>query len=294
MTEATQKCPVSVIVLTYNEEKRIRETLESLTWCDDVWIVDSYSTDRTLDICREYTDHIVQHPFENFAIQRNWALENLPLASDWVLFVDAAETVSPELREEIVARVGKENGIVGYYVPRKQILWGKWLRHGGLWPNYRLILFRRDRGRFLDREVHEWAVVDGPVGYMKHPVTNIFYESAEKMVRVLNYCTTAEALRMYRTGEELFTPAYRSYTWKNQVLKAIFGWLPFKPLFTFLLHYVVRLGFLDGRRGLVWAVTQAYYVFLAYFKLWELKQGFVQPPLDMIWRKNPIASSSDS
>lgn len=283
--EATQKCPVSVIVLTYNEEKRIRETLESLTWCDDVWIVDSYSTDRTLAICREYTDHTVQHKFENFSLQRNWALKNLPLASDWVLFVDAAETVCPELREEILTRVGKEDGIVGYYVPRKQILWGKWLRHGGLWPNYRLMLFRRDKGRCSDREVHELAVVDGPTGYMQNPITNIFYETAEKMVAVLNYCTTAEALRMYRTGEALFTAAYKSYTWKNQVLKAVFRYLPFKPLFTFLLLYIVRLGFLDGRRGLVWAVTQAYYVYLAYFKLWELKEGVVEPPADLIWRK---------
>jgi glycosyltransferase involved in cell wall biosynthesis len=285
VTEASQKCQVSVIVLTYNEEKCIRETLESLAWCDDVWIVDSYSTDRTLDICREYTDHTVQHKFENFSIQRNWALENLPLASDWVLFIDAAETVSPELRKEILTRVGKEDGIVGYYVPRKQILWGKWLRHGGFWPSYRLILFHRDHGRFLDREVHEWAVVDGPTGYMQHSITNIFYESAEKMVRVLNYCTTAEALRMYRMGNELFTPTYQSSRWKNQLLKTIFSWLPCKPLFTFLLHYVVYLGFLDGRRGLVWAVTQAYYVFLAYFKLWELKHGFSDPPEDLIWRK---------
>ena len=211
-----------------------------------------------------------------------------------MLFVDAAETVCPELREEILRRVGKEGGIVGYYVPRKQILWGKWLRHGGLWPNYRLVLFRRDRGQFVDREVHTLAVLDGPVGYFKHPIINIYYESAEKMVRVLNYCTTAEALRMYRTGQELFTPAYRSYTWKNQVLKGIFRWLPSKPLFYFLYLYVVKLGFLDGRRGLVYAVTQAYYVFLAYFKLWELKQGFIKPPSDMIWRKNPTASSSNT
>lgn len=285
VTKGNHNCLVSVIVLTYNEEKHIQETLESLTWCEDVWIVDSYSTDRMLEICREYTDNIVQHRFENFSIQRNWALKNLPLASDWVMFIDAAETVSVELQVEIEMRMGKEDGIVGYYIPRKQILWGKWLRHGGLWPNYRLILFHRDHGGFIDREVHEWAVVDGSVGYMKNSITNIFYETAEKMVRVLNYCTTAEALRMYRTGEELFTPAYQSYTWKNQVLKTIFGWLPFKPLFTFLNHYVLRLGFLDGRRGLVWSMTQAYYVFMAYFKRWELKKGFVKPPEDLIWRE---------
>jgi len=276
---------VAAIVLTYNEEKRVRECLESLSWCDEIWVVDSFSADRTVDISQEYTTHVVQNKFENFAIQRNWALDNLPFGTEWLMFVDADERVPSELRNEILHRIQKNEDVVAYYVPRKQIFWGRWARHGDWWPAYRPVLFRRGKGRFQNKEVHERIEIDGPIGTIHNPIVSEYWNSAEKMLAVLNYCTSAEALRMYRTREDLYSESSPSFSPVRQCLKTIFAMLPFKPLTVFVWKYFVKQGFRDGRIGFVLALEEAFYVFFAYFKLWELKRGLIKPPDDLIWRK---------
>ena len=276
---------IATIVLTYNEEKRIAECLNSLSWCKEIWVVDSYSNDKTIDISKQYTENIVQHPFENFPIQRNWALDNLPIESAWVLFVDADEQVPDDLRDEILNRVGQEPGIVGYYIARKQYYWGKWIKHGGRWPDYRLILFKKGKGRYRDREVQEWAEVNGQTALIKSPLVSKQYDSAEKLLYVLNYCTTAEAIRMHRKGEALFSTSYQSYSRKNQFLKVLFEKIPLKPLMTFLWHYIFLQGFRDGRIGFILSLNQYLYVLYSYHKLWEIESDFVKPPEDLVWRK---------
>ena len=265
---------VSAIVLTFNEERHIRDCLASLTWCDEIWIADSNSTDRTLDICREFTPNIAQCPRMDFSRLRDWALVNLPVRNAWILFLDSDERITPELAREIPERIGKEP-YAGYYIPGRQYFWGKWLRHGEASPYYQLKLFRRDLAHYDGRLVHERTVIDGEVGFLRSQMIHLSRETMEETISKLNKYTTAEAIRMYRTGEELYLTASGSHSRRNQVLKAVFKYLPGKPFMKFFYDYVIRQGFRDGYLGFVWAACQGLYVFLCYFKLWELKQGRV-------------------
>lgn len=267
---------VSAIVLTLNEEKHIRACLESLRWCDETWVVDSGSADRTVDICREFTENIVYHDFQSFSAQRQWAL-TLPIRNDWVLFVDSDERIPPALAEEIrdhLAEAGQS--VVGYYIPHKQYFWGKCLTHGECWPCYGLKLFRKDKVRWSGREVHENTSVDGPAGFLQNPVLHIAFENISEIVDKLNRYSSLEAIRMYRTGQQLYSTRSPSYSYLNNLLKLLFGLLPCKPFLKFAHDYFVRRGFLDGREGFAWAVMQGFYVWLSYFKLWEMRRGIVR------------------
>lgn len=269
---------VAAIVLTFNEEQHIADCLASLDWCDEIWIVDSFSTDDTIRTCRRYTDRIAEHSFEGFSAQRQWALDNLPIESDWVLFIDADERVTSELAEEI-ARETERSDFDGYYIPRKQYFWGKWLRFGECSPSYSLRLHRRGTGHYPLKEVHEALKVDGPVGFMSGRLIHISRETMTEMIDKLNKYSTRDAIRMYRTGQELYTTDEESYSRINMALKGIFRKLPCKPLCKFLYDFVILQGFRDGRLGFTWAFAQGLYVFLCYFKLWEMKQGIAQPPV---------------
>lgn len=273
---------VSAIVLTFNEEDYIRDCLQSLEWCDEIWIVDSGSTDRTIEVCLEFTANVVERPFTDFSDQRNWALENLKINADWVVFVDSDERVTRELYDEIRRRLGQEP-FAGYYLPRKQLFWGKWLRYGECWPSYQLRLFRKDKGKYTRREVHESTLVDGPVGFMENPLIHISRESMSEVLIKLDHFTTLDAIRMYRTGQPLYALEESvSYSRLNRVYKKLFSILPAKPLMKFLWDYIFRQGFRDGYLGFVWAAIQGLYVFVAYFKLWEFRHGIVplRPGLD--------------
>lgn len=271
---------VSAIVLTYNEEDYLGECLESLTWCDEVWVVDSFSTDRTLEIASKYTTKIVQHPFENFSRQRNWALEDLAISAEWIVFVDSDERITPELREEISGVLGQTpEQVCGYYIPRKQLFWGKWLRFGECWPAYNLRLFRRGSAQFQDREVHESIIVQGKKRFLKSPIVHICRESMSEVVDRLNAYTTLEATRMYRTGQYLYEErSSPSYSRLRAAVKRFSRYLPCKPLLKFIWTYIFRQGFRDGRLGFVHALMDALYVFVAGFKLWELKTGLTSVP----------------
>ncbi|PYN16095.1 MAG: hypothetical protein DME05_09485 [Candidatus Rokuibacteriota bacterium] len=140
---------LSVVVVTLNEEERLRACLESAAWADELIVVDALSPDKTAQIAREFTDRVIVRPWPGFAAQKNFAIGEA--SGDWILSLDADEMVSPELRGEI-ARVLAEGGPHdGYRTPRRNIFWGKWVRHGGLWPDWQLRLFRRGRGRFVER-----------------------------------------------------------------------------------------------------------------------------------------------
>lgn len=269
---------LSVIVLTFNEEKYIKDCMESLKWCKDLLVVDSGSTDATPEICRRYTDKVVHHPFKNYSTQREWAVSQVT-ESDWILFVDSDERVTPELAQETQDRLNDpKEDVVGYYIPHKQYFWGKWLRHGECWPCYGMKLFRKDKVRWSGREVHENTSVDGPAGFMKNPLIHIAFENITEIVEKLNRYSTLDARRMYRTGQELYAVESRSYSRLNTFLKRIFAWLPCKSVSKFFFDYIIKRGFLDGKEGFAWAVMQGFYVWLCYFKLWELKRGLVNLP----------------
>ena len=144
---------VSVLIPTLNEEVNLPDCLASVGgWADDVWVVDSYSGDRTVEIAREAGANLVQHVFEGYAEQKNWALENVPFRGGWVLILDADERVLPGLATEITSIVGADgNGYDGFYLNRKLIFYGKWIRHCGWYPSWNLRLFRNGHGRYEQR-----------------------------------------------------------------------------------------------------------------------------------------------
>src|SRR5688500_10969184 len=153
---------VAVIVLTYNEEINIAQALDSLAgWAREIFILDSFSTDRTLDIARAYGCHVTQHKFENYARQRNYALDALPIRSEWVLFLDADEWLPDRLKQEISATLAGGPAVDGFYLNRRLIWMGRWIRRG-YYPSWILRLFRRGKGRCEDRQVNEHLIVEGP------------------------------------------------------------------------------------------------------------------------------------
>jgi glycosyltransferase involved in cell wall biosynthesis len=245
---------LSVVVVTLNEEERLRACLESAAWADELIVVDALSPDKTAQIAREFTDRVIVRPWPGFAAQKNFAIGEA--SGDWILSLDADEMVSPELRGEI-ARVLAEGGSHdGYRTPRRNIFWGKWVRHGGLWPDWQLRLFRRGRGRFVERAVHESVEVAGSVGRLEGPLIHRSYRDvADFLARADRYSTLA-AEEWRRSGR----PARTS----DMVLR---------PLGRFFSMYVLQLGVLDGARGFLLASLYAYYVLIRSVKAWERQKA---------------------
>ena len=242
---------LSVVVVTHAEEERIRACLESVAWADELIVVDAESADKTATIARELTDLVFVRPWPGFAAQKNFGLEQAH--GDWVLSLDADEVVSPALREEIMEILRGEGEHDGYAVPRRNVFWGRWIRHGGLYPDWQLRLFRRGRGRFVERSVHESVTVDGSVGRLAgHLEHRSYRDVADFLERADRYSTLAaeEWLASGRLARPLVD-------------------LVVRPLGRFLSMYVARSGFLDGWRGFLLAVLYAYYVLMRSAKVWE-------------------------
>jgi glycosyltransferase involved in cell wall biosynthesis len=244
---------LSVTVITWNEEERLRRCLESVAWADEIVVVDAGSDDKTVEIARGFTDHVVVRPWEGFARQKNFALERA--SGDWILSLDADEEVSPELADEL-RRVIAAPGANGYAVPRRNIFWGRWVRHGLLYPDWQVRLFRRGRGRFVDRHVHESVEIDGPVSRLGGALVHRSYKDVADFLARTNRYTTLAAEEWVKSGR----PARASD-------------LVLRPAGRFLSMYIVHAGFLDGWRGFLLAVLYAYYVFVRSAKVWEKVKG---------------------
>ena len=247
MTRAT----VSVVVVTLNEEDRIRACLDSAAWADELIVVDAESRDKTATIARELTDHVFVRPWPGFAAQKNFGIAQA--RGDWILSLDADEVVSRALREEIAAVLAGGGDAEGYTVPRRNVVWDRWIRHGGLYPDRQLRLFRRGRGRFVERSVHESVHVDGRVGLLQgHLEHRSYRDVADFLERADRYSTLA--------AEEWVAAGRRA-----RPLRDLVG----RPLARFLGMYVARAGFLDGWRGFLLAVLYGYYVLMRSAKVWE-------------------------
>ncbi len=159
---------LSVAIITHNEEDNIRDALESVKWADEIVVVDSFSTDRTQVICREYTDRVYSVEWTGFSEQKNRAVSMTRYP--WVFVLDADERITETLRDEIIALLRKSPAVDGYFVPRKNYFGNRWIRHGGWWPDYTLRLFRREKGLFEMREVHEAVKLNGNTGRLKNPI----------------------------------------------------------------------------------------------------------------------------
>ena len=242
---------LSVTLITWNEEDRLRAALESVAWAREIVVVDSGSTDKTVEIALAFTDKLIFHAWEGYAAQKNFALGQA--SSPWVLSIDADEVVSPELRSEIQRVLADDGPADGYLIPRKNIFLGRWIRHGRLYPDLQLRLFRRGRGAFRPARVHEAISVDGRVDVLRAPLTHESYRSVEDFV--------ARAGRYSALAAEGALEGGR----RGRLSSCVF-----RPLGRCVSMYLLHRGFLDGRHGLLLALLYGYYVFLREVKLWEL------------------------
>jgi glycosyltransferase involved in cell wall biosynthesis len=244
---------VSAIVVCFNEEQNIGDCLESLSWCDEIVVVDSFSTDRTVEICRQYTDRIIRRPWAGYRDQKAFA--HSQATKDWVLLVDSDERVTPKLRDEIRQTLGHETSeCAGFAVPRLVFYLGRWWWRGGWYPDYDVRLFKRDRATWGGSDPHEKILVDGKVRHLQHPLHHFSYRNIEDHIQRIDRFTSISSRELRKEGKH----------W--HLADALF-----RPAFRFFHSYVLKRGFMEGFAGFYVAVTAAIYVFLKYAKLWELE-----------------------
>ena len=229
---------LSVVVITLNEEERIRETLASVAWADEIVVIDAGSEDKTVALAREFTDHVIIHPWEGFAAQKNYGIEQA--TGEWILSLDADEQVEPALRAEIATVLSAREASAGYRIARRNVMWGRFIRHGRLYPDWQLRLFRRGRGRFVERAV------------LVAPLLHRSYRDVGDFLRRADRYSTLAADDWVRAGRPFHA---------IELVTA--------PLGRFVSMFVLHRGFLDGWRGFLLAVLYAYYVFIRSAKIWE-------------------------
>lgn len=273
------KLPISVIIITYNEEKNIEECLKSACgWIDEIFIVDSYSTDRTLEIARGYTDKIYQHPFKNFAQQRNWAQENLPIKNEWIFHLDADERASPELVLELGRIFSSRIDVDGFMLSRKTIFQGRWIRFGGHYPVYHLRIFKKQRGRSEERLYDQNYIVNGKVIKIKGDIVNIIDPDIKLWKMKHRQWAVLEAKEILFNKNRIMNIRFRGnpIERRNWLRYKIYYKLPLfvRPFIYFFYRYILRLGFLDGRQGLAFHFWQGFwYRLLVDIKILELTKS---------------------
>jgi glycosyltransferase involved in cell wall biosynthesis len=244
---------ISVAIITKNEEKNIRACLESVRWTDEIVVVDGGSADRTKEICREFQAQVFEEAWKGFARQKNSAIEKT--CNEWVLSLDADERISPELQKEIQDRLAADPRVDGFYIARKNFFAGRWIRYCGWYPDYNLRLFRKSRGRFEERTVHEKVKIRGRTEKFKTPLIHRTYRSLSDFLQRMDRYSTLAAQEMQQEGKKVR---------QSDLL--------FRPPFTFLQMYVLRTGFLEGYMGFLLSTLYSFYTFTKYTKLREMQR----------------------
>jgi len=245
---------LSVIIIALNQEANIGECLASVRFADEIVVVDTGSTDRTVELARIGGARVVATSWQGFARTKNFALDQARM--DWVFSLDTDERVPAALRDEILAIVSANGPRNGYLVPRKNYFGGRWVRNLGWYPDYTLRLWRRGQGRFRDREVHEGVEVPGPVGILKTPIDHYSYKNLQEYADRQDRYARLAAREMAKQGRR---PRPGELWWR--------------PFFTFLKLYFLKKGFLEGSLGLALARAVSRYNFLKYHYLRELTRG---------------------
>jgi glycosyltransferase involved in cell wall biosynthesis len=244
---------ISVYIICFNEEENIRDCLESVKWADEIIVVDADSTDKTVEICKDYTDKVFIHPFSDYCSQKNLALSKC--SGEWVLSIDADERVTDELAEEIKGVV-LEKKWSGYLIPRKSYYLNRWIRYSNWYPDAKLRLAKRGLCRWEGEGLHERLVVEGRVRRLKSELLHYSYRSISEHIKRMDRYTEISAEEMKRKGRRF------------RLLD-----LTFRPLWNFFKHYFIKLGFLDGVPGFVIAAMAFYHTFLKYIKLYEIERS---------------------
>lgn len=246
------KPPISVTIITLNEEKNLPRAIRSVSWADEVLVVDSGSVDRTVELARELGAKVVQKGWPGYGQQKNFAQSQA--SHDWILNIDADEEVSPELGRLIREAVGSadRDGVHGFYFPRKTFYLGRWIRHGGWYPNYLVRIANRKHAAWTEPSVHEELKIDGEIRPLAEPLLHYTFSSIQDQIQTnLRYARLGSE-RLKETGQ---TPS----CWK----------LIWKPVGKFLETYIVKRGFLDGLPGFIISVNAAHSMFLKYAYLHE-------------------------
>lgn len=247
---------ISIALITLNEEANLPRTLESVKplVCDgrgEIIVVDSGSTDRTIEIAQSYGARVFIEPWKGFAAQKNSAMEKA--SGDWVLQLDADEALEPEVIVEISSAIN-DSAVQGYWIPRRNLFLGRWIKHGGFYPDPKLRLIRRGAGKFEEYGAHPTIKVNGPTGRLKYAMIHNAYPTLRGYIDHMNSYSASGAEVAVAKGHRVFNPL-------NIVVR---------PLLTFLYNYVFRLGFLDGREGFLLHCYHSVYVSWKYAKAWEL------------------------
>jgi glycosyltransferase involved in cell wall biosynthesis len=280
--------PVSIVVPIKNEAGNLARCLDCVKWADEIFVVDSHSTDGSIAIAEERGARVDQFDFNGtWPKKKNWALENLPFRNEWVFILDADEVLPPEAKEEFAKAIADAGEAAGYWINRRFMFMGKWLRHS-YYPNWNLRLFRHSLGRYEklteaatqsgDNEVHEHVIVNGPTGRLRCEMDHYAFPSVEVFVEKHNRYSNWEArVSAERKLAGSNAQISSSAVGRRRKLKEFSQHLPFRPLLRFLYIYVWQKGFLDGREGYYFARLHAVYEFLSVTKTYELTRAANRP-----------------
>jgi glycosyltransferase involved in cell wall biosynthesis len=285
---AENAVPVSVIVPVRQEAGNLPRCLDSVKWADEIFVVDSHSTDATVEIAKSRGAKVVQFDFNGtWPKKKNWALENLPFRNDWVFILDADEALPPAAEQEFAKAIAEAGEVAGYWINRRFMFMGKWLRHS-YYPNWNLRLFRHSLGRYEkltdadtqsgDNEVHEHVIVKGATGRLECEMDHYAFPSVEVFVEKHNRYSNWEArVTAERQLSGTDSRISSSTVGRRRKLKLLSQSLPFRPLLRFLYVYVWQKGFLDGREGYYFARLHGFYEFLSVAKTYELTRTRRRP-----------------
>lgn len=243
---------ISISIICFNEEKKIRRCLESVKWADEIVVLDSFSTDNTLNICREYTGKIFQHAFDGHIQQKNRAMGFC--SNEWIFCIDADEVVTDELRNSIRSLNLDNKNVKGYSSARRVFYIGKWINHGGWYPDYKVRLVNKKFANWGGINPHDELKVNGKTSRLAGDLLHYSYENVSAHINQVNKFT------------DIISGEYKKVGEKPSVLN-----LALRPFYKFIKMYFIKLGFLDGTRGFIIACIGAFYVFMKFVKLYEKK-----------------------
>ena len=250
---------LSVVISVFNGEKELEDCLKSASFADEIIVVNSSSTDKTLGIAQKYTDKIFTRP-NNLMLNINKNFGFSKASGEWILSLDADERITPELQKEILSTLNSQLSTTdGYWIPRKNIIFGKWIEHSGWYPDHQLRLIRRGKGKFPEEHVHEAIKVEGEVGYLKNNITHNNYESISQFLHKL------ATIYGPNEAEQLIKKGY-SFDFRDAIRF---------PVKEFLSRFFAREGYRDGFHGLMLSLLMAFYHFIVFAYIWE-KQKFKQ------------------
>lgn len=249
---------LSLVVSAYNEEKNLKECLKSASFADEIIVIDNQSLDNTNKIAREFTSSVFVLP-NNLMLNINKNIGFDKAKGDWIINLDADERITKELKNEILDIISSNTGTNGWWIPRKNIIFGKWIEHGIWWPDYQLRLFRKGKGKFPCVSVHEYLKVEGNLEKLNNPLIHHNYESISQFINKVNLIYT-------ENEAENFLRDKKDISWQNAITL---------PINDFLKTYFKDEGFKDGFHGLILSILQAFYTFIVFAKAWE-KKGFTQ------------------